>query len=94
MVRGFLVDVFFPGGWESFVSLLNGEGVLGSWREMARLWLCFFLVLGEFPVPFEWRGGFWVAGGRWQGARCLVVVFFSGGWESFLFLLNGKGGFG
>ena len=34
--------------------------------------------LGEFRVPFEWRGGFWVAGGRWQGARCLVVVFFSG----------------
>ena len=63
-----------------------GQGVSGG--------CVFSWWLGEFRVPFEWRGGFWVAGGRWQGARCLVVVFFSGGWESFLFLLNGKRGFG
>ena len=29
LARGFLADVFFPGGWESFVSLLNGEGGFG-----------------------------------------------------------------
>ena len=90
--------VFFPGVWESVLFLLIERGVLASWREMAKGAVSggcvFFRWLGKFPVPFEWRGGFWVAGGRWQGARCLVVVFFSGGWESFLFLLNGKGGFG
>ena len=47
-----------------------GQGVSGG--------CVFSWWLGEFPIAFEWRGRFWVAGGRWQGARCLVVVFFSG----------------
>ena len=27
------MDVFFPGGWESFLSLLNGEGGFGYLEE-------------------------------------------------------------
>ena len=90
VVRGFLVDVFFPGSWESFVSLLNGEGGFG-WLEgdgkgRGVWWLCCFWWLGEFPVPFEWKGGFWVAGGRWQGAWGRGFSLRGGGgfWKGFL----------
>ena len=63
---------------------------MGSWREMARGAVSggcvFFWWLGEFPVPFEWKEGFWVAGGRWQGAWGRGFPLRGGGgfWKGFL----------
>ena len=46
----------------------------------------FFWWLREFSVSFEWKEGFWVAGGRWQGSWGRGFSLRGGGgfWKGFL----------